>query len=187
MAHELADDAEAVGLGHVLDGGRDVVDVVAGNRGGDPGHHRLAGHVDQLADLGRRLADIEGPGGVAVPALDDGAGIDGDDLSLTDDALARDAVDDLVIDGDAQAARERAARVDARIALEGRDRAGLADVGLGDAVQVAGRHAGLELPFDEGEDLGHDAAGATHALDLGTRLAGDHVRRRPRRRWAPDP
>ena len=33
------------------------------------------------AHVGRRLADVERPGGVAVPALDDGAGVDRDDLA----------------------------------------------------------------------------------------------------------
>ena len=51
-----------------------------------------------------------------------------------------------------------------------------ADVLLGEAVQVAGRDAGLELLLDEGEDLGDDPAGAAHLLDLAARLAGDHVR-----------
>ena len=43
VAHELADDAEAVRLGDVLDRGRDVLDVVAGHGGGDAGLHRLRG------------------------------------------------------------------------------------------------------------------------------------------------
>jgi hypothetical protein len=91
-------------------------------------------------------------------------------------------VDDLVVDGDAQAAWERPARVDPGVALEGRDRARLADVGLGELVEVAGRDARLQLLFHEGEDLGHDPAGTAHALDLGARLAGDHVRPPPGRR-----
>ena len=44
------------------------------------------------------VADEEGPGRVAVPAVDDGAGVDGHDLAVADHPLAGDAVDDLVID-----------------------------------------------------------------------------------------
>ena len=42
---------------------------------------------------------------VAMPAVDDRAGIDRDDLALADRALAGDPVDDLVIERDAQAGR----------------------------------------------------------------------------------
>ena len=37
-----------------------------------------------------------------MPAVDDGADVDGDDLAFVDRALTRDAVDDLVVDGDAE-------------------------------------------------------------------------------------
>ena len=50
----------------------------------------------------------------------------------------------------------------------------LADVALGDAVELRGRHAGLELGSDEVEHFGDDRAGAAHPVDLGSRLAGDH-------------
>ena len=122
----------------------------------------------------RRHADEERPGRIAVPAIDDGAGVDRHDLAVADRPLAGDAVDDLVIERDAQAGRERPARVDARVALERRDGAGRADVRLGQAVEVAGRDARLELALDECEDLGHDPPGATHPGDLGAGLAGDH-------------
>ena len=102
------------------------------------------------------------------------------------DPLPGDAVDDLVVERDAQAGRERPARVDPRVALEGRDRAGLTDVRLGQPVEVGGRDAWLELALDEREDLGNDPTGLTHPGDLGARLAGDHrqarlLRRQPRR------
>ena len=45
---------------------------------------------------------------------------------------------------------------------------------LGDAVELGGRDARPDLGLDEVEDLGDDAAGAAHALDLGAGLAGDH-------------
>ncbi len=64
-----------------LDRGRDVLDVVAGHRRRDPGQHRLAGQIDQLGDFGRRFADVEGPGGITMPAIDDRAGIDRHDLA----------------------------------------------------------------------------------------------------------
>jgi len=44
----------------------------------------------------------------------------------------------------------------------------------GEAVEVGGRTPGLQLRFDEGENLGHDPAGGPHLLDLAARLAGHH-------------
>ena len=123
---------------------------------------------------GRRVADVEGPRRVAVPAVEDRAGVDRHDLARADGPLARDAVDDLVVDRDADARRERPARVDARVALERRDRAGPADVLLGEAVEVGGGDARLERLLDDGQDLGDDAAGAAHLVDLGARLPGHH-------------
>src|SRR6185369_2220915 len=118
VADELADDTEVRLCGDGLDGGRDVLDMVAGHGGGDAGHHRAAGQVDELGDLRRRVADVEGPRAVTVPAVEDRAGVDRHDLACTDRPLARDAVDDLVVDRDADAGRERPTRVDPRIALE---------------------------------------------------------------------
>src|SRR5258705_1835077 len=172
VADELADDAVAAGRGGVLDRGRDVAEVGAGNGGRDAGHHRQAGRVDELGDLGAGGADDERPGAVAMPAVVDGPGIDRYDLALADQPLTRDAVDDLVVDGDAQAGRERVAPV--AVALERWDRAGRSDVALGQAVEVARGDTRLELGLDEGQDLGHDPAGGPHLLDLAARLAGDH-------------
>ena len=132
----------------------------------------LAGQVDELGDPGRRLADVEGPRAVAVPAVDDRAGVDRHDLAGADRPLAGDAVDDLVVDRDADAGRERPARVDPRIALERRGRAGLPDVGLGEGVEVGGRDARAELGLDDVEDLADDAAGLAHPLDLGCATCG---------------
>jgi hypothetical protein len=60
------------------------------------------------------------------------------------------------------------------IALERRHRSGRADVALGDPVQLAGRHAGLQLRLDESQHLRHDPARGSHLVDLAARLAGDH-------------
>src|SRR5664279_969540 len=118
MADELADHAVALRPGDVLDGRPDVADVVARLGCRDSGHHGQASRLDQLADRLGWLADEEGPGRVAVPAVDDRAGIDRDELALTDRPLAGDAMDDLGIDRDADAAREWPARVGPGITLE---------------------------------------------------------------------
>ena len=52
------------------------------------------------------VADAHGERGVAVPAVDDGAAVDRDDVALVEDAGAGDAVDDLVVDAGADHRRE---------------------------------------------------------------------------------
>ena len=117
---------------------------------------------------------IERPGAVAVPAIDDRAGVDRDDLALAELPVARDAVDDLVVDRDADAGRERVARIDPGVALERGDRADRPDVGLGDGVQLGRGDARPQLGLDQVEHLGDDPAGPAHPLDLRAGLAGDH-------------
>ena len=48
------------------------------------------------------------------------------------------------------------------------------------ASRWAVEHARPDLGLDDVEDLGDDAAGAAHPLDLGARLAGDHRQTRVR-------
>ena len=150
--------------GDVLDGGGDVAEIGVRYCGGDAGHHREARRVDQLDDLGRRLADHEGPGTVAVPAVVDRSGVNRHDLAVADLALAGDPVDNLVVDRDAEAGRERVASM--AVPLERWHRPGRADMALGKAVEVSGGDAWPQLGFDEGQDLGHDPAGGPHLLDL---------------------
>src|SRR5688500_15789414 len=152
VADELANDAVTMGPGDVLDRGRDLAEMGARHGRRDPSHHRQAGRVDERPDRRFRLAYDEGPRAVAVPALANRTRVDRHDLAVPDRALARDAVDDLAVDRDAEAGRERVARV--AVALERRHRPGASDVALGEAVEVTRRDARLQLRFDEGKDLG---------------------------------
>src|SRR5262249_48409996 len=179
VADERADDAEAVGHPDVFDRGGDVADAGAGLRRGDAGHDREARGVDELTGFSIDLADDERPRTVTVPAVEDGADVDRHDQSLANGAVAGDAVDDLAVDRDARARRERARALPvaaaAEVALERRHGPRFADVPFGEAVEVAGADAGLELRLDQGEDLGHDPSSPSHLVDLAGRLAGDHV------------
>ena len=129
-----------------------------------------ARRVDELARLGRDLADEERPRAVAVPAVDDRADVDRHERAGADGPLAGDAVDDLGVDRDARARGERpralAVAAAAEVALERRDRARAPDVALGQPVEVARGDPRLELGLDEREDLGDDPPGPAHLLDL---------------------
>ena len=81
-----------------------------------------------------------------------------------DPALRRDAVDDLVVDRDADAAREDPA-VDL-VALERRHGAAAARHLLGDPIELGGGHPGRDARAQLGQHLGHDDVGGAHDLDL---------------------
>src|SRR5205814_7937800 len=99
VAGVLLDDAVAERLGVLLDGVADVADPAAEAGSGQAAPHGLLGHLEEPLQLGRDLTDRERDGRVAVPALEDRAAVEGDDVTLAQHlVLARDAVDDLVVD-----------------------------------------------------------------------------------------
>ena len=81
----------------------DVGDAVADAGKLDALEKALARDADQAQGLIRALAARERARAVAVEAAVAGADVDADDIALMQDAVAGDAVDDLVIDGDAYA------------------------------------------------------------------------------------
>ena len=85
--------------------------------------------------MGVEVTQPERDGRVAVPAVDDGTAVDRDHVALDQPSRPRDPVHDLVVDRHAQAGREPV------VALERRHRAAVADVLLGDGVELAGRDA----------------------------------------------
>ena len=94
-------------------------------------------------------------------AVEVGTGVDLDEVTGLDHPLvAGDAVDDLVIDGGADAGRE------AVVALETGDRAHLANALFSVGVEITRRHAGLRQLHDFAQDRGHDPAGLAHGLDF---------------------
>ena len=104
-----------------------------------------------------------------MPAVDDGAAVDGDHVALADAPVTWDAVDDLVVDRHADVSGE------AVVAQEGRGRPRVAN-GLSSAVVHLG--GGDARGGDLGDPLkgaGDDQAGRPHGLDLVRRLDLDAV------------
>jgi hypothetical protein len=64
--------------------------------------------VEEARDCGRDGADGNRRGGVADPAVEDDADVELDDVGVLDAARAADAVDDLVVDRDADVAGKAA-------------------------------------------------------------------------------
>ena len=100
-----------------LDRPGDVHQAVADLHRGDAGPHRLLGHPGELDQL-RRVpgADEGGVGGVTVPAVDDRAGVDRDDVAVLEDGLlVRDAVDDDLVHRGADGRGEAAVAQEVRL------------------------------------------------------------------------
>ena len=140
----------------------DVAERRAGAHLADAAHHRLERGVDEPLGEHGRLADEVHAAGVAVPAVLDDGDVDVDDVAVLEDlARARNAVADHVVDRGAERLRK------ALVADVGRDRLlHVDDVLVGDAVELLGRDAGLDVLAHELEHLGGEAAGDAHLLDL---------------------
>ena len=65
----------------------DVAEPVADEAGGDAAPHRLFADIEHALDGGIDLADAGGERRVAVPAVDDRAAIDRDDVALVQDVV----------------------------------------------------------------------------------------------------
>ncbi len=118
-----------------LDRRGDVADPAAEPGRGDAGPQGGLGVGDQRDQVRRDPAHRHRDRGVAVPAVDDRAAVERDQVALTQLAVTRDAVHDLVVHRGADRGRE------ALVPEERRRRPGGADGVLGDGVQVGGGHA----------------------------------------------
>jgi hypothetical protein len=108
----------------------------AGTRRGQARPQRLLGHPRQLEHVVAARADRDADRGVAVPAVQDRAAVDRQQLALLQHPVGRrDAVDDLRPGRGADRAGE------AVVAQEGRHRALVADALLGQRVERARGHA----------------------------------------------
>ena len=153
----------------LLDRGGDVADVAAQPGGGDAVPQGAAGGLAEGQGLRRDLADGDGERGVAVPALDDGAAVDGEQVALGEHPVAGHAVHDLLVHRQAGDALEPADALVGAVVQERRGGAGGADDLGGDGVELAGADAGPDGRPGGGEGGGHDEAGPPHQQQL---LAG---------------
>ena len=120
-----------------------------------------------LAQVGP--ADDGGEGGVAVPLgavlVDDvGAAVEGDQVAVGQNPLTGDAVDDLVVDGDAHGGRVVVVAQEVGVSAGGLDDAGR------DGVELGGGDAGAHRLAQGGVDVGDDEPGPAHEADLLRRL-----------------
>ena len=135
----------------------------------DPLEKALPGHIDQVLSLRRDLSAGEGRRAVPVESSDIGTHIDADDIALLQHPFAGNAVDDLIVDADADAGRI------AVIVEEGRDSALFADEMLHFAVDLLGCYAGsYHFPCKSTGSRGN-FSGPAHQFDLMGGLERDHA------------
>src|SRR5690606_20205673 len=89
-----------------LDRRADRADAVAASRRRNARVERIFGVLQQPRDFIRDLAHRIGPRGITMEAIDDRADINRDDVAFAQYPVARNAVDDLLVDRSADHTRE---------------------------------------------------------------------------------
>ena len=169
VAHIVADHAVAVPFGVLLHGLGDVGDPIAHPAELESFEEALPRHLHQLLELRLHLPAEEGPGGVPVEPVQDGAEVAADDVAVSQDPLPGDAVDHLVVHRNAHAGGV------ARVPQEGGRCAAAHDVLVGQLVEVSGGDAGADVLAQQLQGLPHHLAGRLHLHELAGRLEGDHA------------
>ena len=169
VTDQIADDPVPVLLGVGLDSIADIADVVALLHRRDAEHEALLGDAHQaLGRFGNR-SDRERNRRVRDVAFERRPDIDREQLALAQNARARDAVHDLIIDRGAN-------RVFVAVVADERGNAAKrADRVLGEAIDIARRHAGFDGRHEHLEGFRGDLAAAAHHFDLARRFDRDHA------------
>ena len=158
----------ACGGGAQLDGVGDVGQPRSVDHCGDAGLQRQPGRFAEICVCLGDLADTEGPGRVAVPAVKDRTAVDRHEVAVGDDHLgAGDAVHDDVVDRAADRPRESV------VALERGHCSRVADHRFGDAVQLQGGNSRLG-GLTHGDQCGaHHGTGCGHRVEFTRRTEQD--------------
>ena len=160
VADIVAHDAAAVAFRVLLHRSGNVVQAVPRTGILDPFKEALPRDADELQRLRRCLPDREGAGTVSHIALVGGSHVDGNDVSVAHDALSGNAVDDLVVHGNARALREAAVAEKCRRGSTGQDE--LMDL----FVDLFGGYAVSQHLPPDASGRRCDLSGFAHPLDL---------------------
>ena len=143
-----------------LDGVANVAEASPGRAGGQPLLQAMARSVEQVLGFGGHTTGFHSDIHVAVKAILFNGNVNGENVPLLQDAVAGDAVDDFVVDGDADAAGKAA------VAQGTGNRPLAADVAVGYLVEVEGGDPGREGLFDAEHGFGGNAATGADAVDF---------------------
>ena len=151
---------EAAAADFALDGAADVFGAIAGAGDGESLAEGAFGAMGEFAGFLLRGRDLDSDGGIGVVAVFYGGEVEFDEIAWLDGARAGDAVDDFVVDTDADVAGEI---VDER-------RRGFCAVFsedfCGDGGEFGGSDAGADGSRHRAESLGDDQAAGAESFEL---------------------
>jgi hypothetical protein len=166
MTDELAYDTIALSFAMALDGITDVAYAMASHRGLDTPVQGLLGGLEQKLDFWTDLAYTEGVAGVAIVAVEEGATVDGDDVTVAQyGLLGRYAVYDHIVHGGADTPREGTS-IGVRKTFEGRFCAVVANEFLGETIELSGCHSWPYGLAYFGQGGCHQHVGGPHQFNL---------------------
>src|SRR5215472_6615760 len=152
-----------------LNRGGYVTKVTAGLSMLDGDLQTLLRHTRQPPRLRAHLAYRDSAAHVGPKPIQDQAQIEADYVAVLDLSLARNTVDGLVVDGNADRLRK------AVVAQEAWPRACRADAALGQAVKLDRAQSFSARQFELIDDSRQELAGPGHHVDLVLRLEVDHL------------
>ena len=139
MTHEVSNHRKTLALDVTLYGVADIGHAITDLHGFDSLVERRLGDFQQSPERLRDLAHRHGNRTVPVETLHHRTEIQTHQITLANDSLRRgDTMHHLVVDGHTKRCRK------ATVTLESRFRTGLPDTPLRHAIQVRGRHTGLQ-------------------------------------------
>ena len=171
---EVEVDGDAMGIGDVADGLRDIAEAVAGLGRIDSGFEAGPGGVDEALIVFAAVADDGGAGGVGDPAVDGYGEVEGEEVAVLHHVIVRFAVEDAVVDGQADDVPERAGAEGRGVVPVAGLRTGVVDELPSGLLQVHDVHARFCDRGQLGQGLRDETAGHRHLVDLGGRLQLNH-------------
>ena len=171
---EVEVDGDAVGIGDVTDGLRDIAEAVAGLGGTDSGFEAGPRGVDEALVLFAAVADDGGAGGIGDPAVDGYGEVEGEQIAVLEHIAVRFAVEDAVVDGQTDDIAEGAGAEGRGVVPVAGLRAGIVDELPCGLLQVHDVHARFCDRGQLGQGLRDETAGHRHLVDLGGRLQLNH-------------
>lgn len=167
MADKLANDAEAMADDEVLDGSAKIAQPTAGTGVGNRLEQRLLSDSQQSFGIVRDVARGDGGGVVADETGLDDANVDFDDIARHDSPRTTDAMNDLLVYGNADVAGKPPVSKKGAFAVVFAHEFG------GTAVDLAGGAAGSDFTGERLEDLRGNSSGGAHQFDFARGFDGD--------------
>src|SRR5450759_1197568 len=168
MTNVVAHDTHTLGLSHLLNCMADVSQTSSHMHGVDAGVQALSGRLDKLLVSGYNRPTGNSNGRVCIVSFIDKAEIQRNDVSCIQNAMPRNAMDDLFVDGDTQRCRI------AVVVQECRLRSEFTDPKFCRMVQFTSRHAGRNHLSYLAQHLTELGPGNTQVLNVRSGLKPDH-------------